>query len=69
MLLVYSALPDPWIQPIIWCLLIIPNPEGDALLEVPVQDEYGWGPANQEFEPDTRVLVPGAELHLVWVFE
>ena len=34
----------------IWCLSIItdPIPEGEALLKVPIVNEYGWGPVDPE---------------------
>ena len=54
------CLPDPWICPIIWCLSIITDPEGEALLEAPLADKYGWGPADPEVEPEDGVLLPGA---------
>ena len=61
MLLVYRAFPDPWIQPIIWCLGIIHNPEGDVFVEAPPQEEYRWGLADYEVEPEVGALVPGYE--------
>lgn len=50
MLLVYCATGSFWIWPIIWFLGIITNPipEGEALNEVPYEDEYGWATGDVE---------------------
>ena len=60
MLVIYYALSNPWIQPIIWCLCIIPNPEDDMFIKAPLVDEYGWGSADHEVEPEVGELAPEA---------
>ena len=60
MLVVYYALSNPWIYPIIWCLGIIPNPEDDTFIKAPLVYEYGWGLADQEVEPEVGELAPEA---------
>ena len=57
------CLPDPLdLTLYIWCLGIDtdPVPEGDVFLEGPLVDEFGWGRADPEEEPEDRVPVPGA---------
>ena len=46
----------------IWCLGIDTNPvlEGDEHLEVPLVDEYNWGPPDPKEEPEDGVSIPRA---------
>ena len=43
----------------LWCLGLDLNPVGDVYHEVPVVDEYGWGPVDLVVEPEDGAPAQG----------